>query len=160
MLALPLLIALLGGTAAPPPAASPCAAPERRQFDFWVGEWEVTRPDGKVAGHNRITPILGGCALREEWTGARGNQGTSINAWDAEKRVWRQAWVDESGTLLLLAGGIEGDRMVLQSGDGAERQRITWTPLPDGRVRQLWDATTDGGRTWKVQFDGMYRKTP
>ena len=158
MLALPLLIALLGAVTAEPPASSPCAAPERRQFDFWIGDWEVTRPDGKVAGHNRITPILGGCALREEWTGARGNQGTSLNAWDPEKHAWRQTWVDQSGTLLLLAGGIEGGRMVLQSGEGAERQRITWTPLPDGRVRQLWDSTTDGGRTWKVEFDGMYAK--
>jgi len=155
MLALPLLVALLG---APPQTASPCASPEHRQFDFWVGEWEVTRPDGKVAGHNRITPILGGCALREEWTGAGGNQGTSLNAWDPGAHAWRQTWVDQSGAVLLLAGGIDGGRMVMVSGDGPSRQRITWTPMPDGRVRQLWDASEDGGKTWKVAFDGTYRK--
>ena len=155
MLALPLVIALLGVAA---PAPSPCAAPERRQFDFWIGEWDVTRPDGKVAGQNRIAPILGGCALREEWTGAGGNRGTSLNAWDADARRWRQTWVDESGTVLLLVGGLDGGRMVLESDGGAARQRITWTPLPDGRVRQLWDSSADGGRTWKVEFDGMYAK--
>jgi hypothetical protein len=155
MLALPLLIALLADA---PQAASPCASPEHRQFDFWIGEWEVTLPDGRVAGHNRITPILGGCALREEWTGAKGNQGTSLNAWDADARRWRQTWVDQSGTVLLLAGAFEGGKMVLQSGDGASRQRITWTPMNDGRVRQLWDSSSDGGRTWKVEFDGTYKK--
>jgi hypothetical protein len=155
MLALPLLIVLLADA---PQAASPCASPEHRQFDFWIGEWEVTLPDGRVAGHNRITPILSGCALREEWTGAKGNQGTSLNAWDPDARRWRQTWVDQSGTVLLLAGAFEGGKMVLQSGDGASRQRITWTPMDNGRVRQLWDSSADGGRTWKVEFDGTYKK--
>jgi hypothetical protein len=154
MLAFVPLVLFLGADAAP----KPCASLEHRQFDFWIGEWEVTRPDGKVAGHNRITPILGGCALKEEWTGALGNQGTSLNAWDEEARRWRQTWVDQSGTVLLLSGGVEGGRMILQSADGPSRQRITWTPLPDGRVRQLWDSSSDGGKTWKVAFDGTYSK--
>ena len=38
-------------------------------------------------------------------------------------------------------------------------QRITWTPLPDGRVRQLWESSIDAGRTWAVAFDGFYAKT-
>jgi len=153
----PLVLLLFADADAAP---KPCASPEHRQFDFWIGEWEVTRPDGKVAGRNRITPILGGCALREEWAGAGGNQGTSLNAWDPEARRWRQTWVDQSGTVLLLAGGIDGSKMVMESGSGPARQRITWTPMADGRVRQLWDSSTDGGTTWKVEFDGTYTKKP
>ncbi len=45
------------------PRAASCPGPEYRQFDFWVGEWDVALPDGKPAGTNRIAPILGGCAL-------------------------------------------------------------------------------------------------
>jgi hypothetical protein len=157
MLALPLLIGLLGGA---PQTASPCASPEHRQFDFWIGEWEVTLPDGKVAGHNRITKILDGCALKEEWTGAKGNEGTSLNAWDPDARRWRQTWVDQGGTVLLLAGALEAGKMVLQGGGGSGLQRITWTPMPDGRVRQLWESSSDGGRAWKVEFDGNYAKKP
>ena len=58
------------------PAAAPkaCAAPEHRQFDFWIGEWEVTTPNGAPAGRNRIESILDGCALRESWTGAKGRR--------------------------------------------------------------------------------------
>jgi hypothetical protein len=153
-----------------PPAASttpaaprPCAAPEHRQFDFWIGDWSVTLPTGKAAGRNRITPILGGCALREEWAGASGTQGTSLNAWDAAARRWRQTWVDDSGTVLVLVGGLQGGKMVLQGelpGDAGRptKQRITWTPAADGAVRQQWESSADGGRTWKTEFDGTYRK--
>lgn len=157
MLVLPLVMSLIAGSG-PNPIPKPCASLEYRQFDFWIGEWEVTRPDGKLAGRNRISPILGGCALKEEWTGAGGNQGTSLNAYDTAARRWRQTWVDDGGAVLLLSGGVEGGRMILRAGDGASRQRITWTPLPDGRVRQLWESSADGGKTWNVQFDGMYAK--
>jgi hypothetical protein len=39
------------------PAARPCSAPAYRQFDFWLGDWKVRRPDGKIAGANRIMRI-------------------------------------------------------------------------------------------------------
>lgn len=38
------------------------------------------------------------------------------------------------------------------------RNRITWQALPDGRVRQLWETSTERGVTWKTAFDGFYRK--
>ncbi len=149
--------------AQPTPAAKPCADPAHRQFDFWLGDWDVTTPDGKAAGHNRITQILGGCALREEWTGKSGTHGTSLNMFDAGARRWRQTWVDDGGTVLLLTGEFEGGKMVLEgdspaAGGATVRQRITWTPQPGGKVRQLWDSSADGGKSWKVEFDGMYVK--
>jgi hypothetical protein len=61
-----------------------CSRAEYRQFDFWVGEWGVTTPNGQVAGTNRIRQIDGGCALREEWQGARGGTGTSLNIFDGK----------------------------------------------------------------------------
>jgi hypothetical protein len=176
MLAMPLLTGVLAMTvgdvdialASDPPGAStpapkPCATPEHRQFDFWLGDWDVTRPDGKTAGHNRISLILGGCALREEWTGAGGTTGTSLNMYDGGSRKWRQTWVDDGGTVLLLTGEFKDGKMVLEGeipagGGKTSRQRITWTPLASGRVRQLWDSSSDGGKTWKVEFDGTYAK--
>ena len=49
--------------------AKSCTKAEFRQFDFWLGDWEVTLPDGKVAGTNKIESILGGCVLQESWAG-------------------------------------------------------------------------------------------
>ena len=37
-----------------------------------------------------------------------------------------------------------------------EQQRITWTPAADRSVRQLWESSTDRGKTWTVLFDGRY----
>ncbi len=141
----------------------PCAAPQHRQFDFWVGEWDVVLPTGKAAGHNRITRLLAGCALREEWTGASGTRGTSLNAYDPASKRWRQTWVDDSGTVLVLEGRFQGGRMVLEGELPAEsgrlaKQRITWTPQSGGGLRQQWESSVDGGRTWKTEFDGTYRK--
>lgn len=145
-------------------SASKCGTEDHRAFDFWIGEWEVKTPDGKLAGHNRIESILGGCALREEWTGASGSQGTSLNIFDASRGVWHQSWVDNSGNLLALEGGLDGERLVLRGqvgkGDGATLHEIAWTPLENGRVRQHWRSSADGGTTWKDVFVGLYGRRP
>ncbi len=36
--------------------------------------------------------------------------------------------------------------------------QITWERHPDGRVRQLWQSSPDGGSSWTVVFDGTYAK--
>jgi hypothetical protein len=153
-------VAQESGGAQPPPA---CTAPEHRQFDFWIGDWDVSNPAGKPAGHNRIEPILGGCALRETWTGARGSRGTSYNAWDSQRRRWHQTWVDNGGLVLRLDGGFADGKMVLSgetrdSSGAAVLNRITWRETGPGAVRQLWEVSSDGGKTWGVAFDGRYRK--
>ena len=144
---------------------APCRGSEHRQFDFWLGRWEVFTPDGKKAGDNHIKAIDGGCALIERWQGRGGFSGTSLNSWDAGSRQWRQHWVDNQGGLLQLAGGREGPAMVLHGREpsatspGVEvRQRITWTPQPDGSVRQHWQRSDDAGVTWSTVFDGRYER--
>jgi hypothetical protein len=145
------------------PAPAPCEGPHR-EFDFWLGEWEVRQntPEGALAGHNRIERVAGGCGLVESWTGAKGTIGTSLNLYDAGAKRWQQTWVDSSGTLLRLEGGREGDAMVmtgeLPGPDGKPlRQRISWQALEDGSVRQHWQASPDG-KQWTTAFDGIYRR--
>jgi hypothetical protein len=143
-----------------PDAPGPCTTPEHRQFDFWLGKWEVHTADGKRAGANTIRLMLGGCVLQEHWRGARGHQGTSYNIYDASRRRWHQTWVDDQGLLLELDGAYADGRMVL-SGETVDsagrtmRQRITWERMEGGKVRQRWDASSDGVK-WESQFDGIY----
>ncbi|HUP01541.1 MAG TPA: hypothetical protein VM737_08490 [Gemmatimonadota bacterium] len=141
-------------------APAPCTSPEHRGFDFWLGEWEVYRPDGEQAGTNRLTSIYGACAIREEWQGAGTHAGTSLNFYDAATGRWHQTWVDNGGQPLRLTGGLdEGGAMVLSSPAGeSPLHRITWTPQEDGSVRQFWEVSKDGGGTWSVAFDGRYVK--
>lgn len=151
-------------TAAPPSPAPACSAPEHRQFDFWVGEWEVRDAQGQLAGTNTITRILGGCALHEAWRGNGGMSGSSLNAFDAGRRQWHQTWVDDQGGLLVLDGGYADGKMVMSSGQVPSRRepgvlithRITWERLGEGKLRQLWEASRDGGKSWNTVFDGTY----
>jgi hypothetical protein len=147
-----------------PPAA--CTSPEYRQFDFWVGEWTVTNARGQFAGENRVTLIQNGCAIQESWTGADGGSGTSFNGYFDGDRKWHQTWLDSRGGRLDLAGGLVGGKMILRGevpvrGEPGNRvlHQITWEKRPEGRVRQIWQSSSDGGSSWTVVFDGAYAKT-
>ena len=138
-----------------------CAGPEYRQFDFWVGEWDVT-VSGKPAGTNRITSEEDGCLIHEHWAGQGGGTGQSLNFYDRADRQWHQVWVDSGGNALHLSGTREGNQLRLTGmapgPDGKPaRQRLTFTANADGSVRQLWESSADGG-TWTVVFDGLYRR--
>jgi hypothetical protein len=163
------LALLFGGigmsNAAAPPAPMRCTAPEHRQFDFWLGEWQVYGgSDGAThLGDNRIERSDNGCWLVEHWHGASGIHGTSTNAWDAQYRVWRQFWVGADGVVLRLEGGLQDGAMVMTGQlpnprGGTQVQRITWTPRADGSVDQQWDTSDDGGATWATSFRGHYRR--
>jgi hypothetical protein len=141
-----------------------CNAAAYRAFDFWLGDWNVSAPDGHLVGHNRVVKDYNGCVLQENWTGVKGGTGSSFNIYDAPRKVWHQTWVDSMGSLLTLEGGVKDGRMVLSGEqlqpDGKKSlNRITWTPQKDGSVRQLWESSSDGGKTWKTVFDGIYRKS-
>jgi len=140
---------------------SPCADEAHRQFDFWVGTWEVTNAQGDVVGTNEITSILRGCALLEEWQSAGPYSGKSLNIYDAANDKWHQTWVDNGGLLLELDGKLVDGRMVMEGRrpgpDGSDvLHRITWEPLEGGDVRQTWDTTADEAQTWTTLFDGRY----
>jgi hypothetical protein len=147
-------------------AAKPPACTERqfRAFDFWIGDWEVSS-NGELAGVNTITSILGGCALQENWQGAGPGavNGSSFNIYDRATDQWHQTWVDDSGTLLELNGGIRAGAMVLTGarpatdGKGMTTHRISWTRIGDGTVRQLWEASKDE-KSWTILFDGLYTR--
>lgn len=148
----------LGQTA----AGAPCDGSAYREFDFWLGEWKVSTPGGKLAGVNRIEREYGGCVLHERYDTGRGYSGESLNVYDASRKVWHQTWVDSSGTLLLLEGGLRGGSMLLEGqtvGTDARptRHRITWTPNADGSVRQFWESTDATGQ-WTTAFDGLYTR--
>ena len=138
-----------------------CTAAEHRQFDFWLGAWEVTEK-GKSAGTNRIESDLNGCVLIEHWTSASDGRGTSLNFYDRDTKAWYQTWVDGSGGALCLKGGVMDGRMRMQTQPAAGAtavERITWSQEPDGSVRQLWESSRDGGTTWTTAFDGRYVKS-
>ena len=155
---------LLAQTPTPPPAPPP-PPPVNHDFDFWLGEWNVTTPDGKAAGTSRIESVSNGHGLLENWTGdpaTGGGNGKSLNCYNVAKKQWQQLWVGSRGGVLELAGGLVEGKMTLSGSHlvrGQTRwERITWTPNADGTVRQFWEQSHDGGKTWREVFDGLYQK--
>lgn len=163
---LPVLALILTQFAAAPLAAQQateaCRAEEHRQFDFWLGEWRVYTPDGKEAGTNRITRVANGCAVLEEWRSAAGPPGVSINFYDARSRTWNQHWVGGGGMILHLVGALSDGAMVMTGERATPAVRITdrirWERQPDGGVKQTWETSSDGGRTWTTAFVGRYAR--
>lgn len=158
-----LLGAPLAATAASRPQPA-CAAAPFRQFDFWVGDWDVfdTRT-GEPAGHSLVERLYDGCAIRENWS-EPGYTGGSLNHYSAADGLWRQTWTDSQGAWREFVGGMDGGRMVLvwrvpspRGKAGDRRVRMTFTPNPDGSVRQYSDTSTDAGRTWRFRYDYTYR---
>lgn len=149
-------------TPAPQPAPNPCVAPAFRQFDFWVGKWVVKDEKGNEIGRSEITKVANGCGVLENWTGRDGIPGTSINYFDKKSGKWNQHWVGGGGEVLHLSGTLEKQTMSLagerDTPKGRIHDRINWTLLPDGRVQQEWNTSTDGGQTWKKSFDGFYSR--
>ena len=143
--------------------AQPCEEGGYRDFDFWLGHWDVTDQSGTPQGANRITREESGCVLVEKWTSVQGGSGMSMNYYDAGTNTWWQHWVS-SGLLIDIEGGVKDGAMHLlgtayyMTNGNRNPFRGTWTPLPDGRVRQFFEQSTDGGETWNVWFDGYYAK--
>ena len=149
--------------------AAPCSAPEARQFDFWLGDWDAAwvSNDGKPArGTNRVEKILDGCVVAEAFDEADPDQplhGRSYSVWDAKAKLWRQTWVDNSGGYLDFAGGLEGDRMILRRNatlaDGRRtQQRMIFYSIAGDRFDWDWERSTDGGRSWELTWRIRYTR--
>lgn len=146
-----------------PPATRPkCDSAQYRQFDFWVGDWEVTT-QGQRAGTNLITREEDGCLIHEHWVGAKGGSGQSLNFYNREDGGWHQVWVSNSGGVLNLTGGYADGTLTFRGeskqADGTRLlHRLSFHANSDRSVRQFWEVSSDGGATWTSSFDGLYRK--
>lgn len=144
-------------------AVNPCkASPEFRQFDFWIGEWEVKAPQGQTAGTSSVQLILGQCIILENWTGASGVSGKSFNIFDRTDKKWHQTWVDDKGTFTHYIGEFKDGKMAVVADTTIAGKKtlakMTFTKLPNGDVRQHGENSTDEGKTWTTSFDLTYSK--
>jgi hypothetical protein len=148
--------------------ARPCMyEPRYKDFDFWLGTWDV-RPNGQPSAppsRNVITKILDGCVVLESYSAAT-PIGQSYNIYDRTRGKWIQKWVDNSGGLHEYAGELRDGNMVYEGDTPAPRPstnrirvRLTFFNRPDGSVRQFSERTTDNGATWQVNYDLIYTRS-
>ncbi len=159
-----IFVALVVFTGLQPLMAQKCAAPECRQFDFWIGEWELSWTDKEgnpVTGKNTIKAILDSCVIQEEFIGPS-FRGISVSVYNIRKSIWQQTWVDNNGGYLDFTGKFTGDNMVLsRTADlptGKRLQRMTWYNITTDRLDWDWEISDDNGMTWNLAWRIHYRR--
>src|SRR5918993_4836742 len=177
-LASAMLLLALQAAAAPvaaPPNPFDCSAPEHRQFDFWVGEWDVvpngppvppaTPPSGSPAS-NVIHKSHNGCVLVENWDDRQGGTGQSFNLYDRVRKQWHQTWVDSTGGLHEYWGELRDGNMMFigevplppaSRFAGRRTIRLTFFPLGPDKVRQFSESLGSDG-TWSINYDLIYTR--
>jgi tetratricopeptide (TPR) repeat protein len=143
----------------------PCESmPAAQEFDFWLGRWEVRMPNGTLIGHDTIDKRDGGCAIHEEWAGSGGSSGTSMLFYLPSREQWRQVWVGSGATLIDMTGGmIDGEMRMEGTIEYADQNLVlafrgTWTTAADGRVRQRMEEFDLANQSWRLWFDGIFRR--
>jgi hypothetical protein len=161
--------------AAPSPPSSACAAPEFRQFDFWLGDWDLVIRARKAAdkdewvvahGTQHVESLLGGCAISESFTGDGPGSpwaGKSYSVWQAKLGKWRQTWVDDQGSYLAFTGGLKAGTMTLygepfEANGKQVTMRMAFRDVTPGAMRWEWERSLDGGTTWQVALIIEYRR--
>lgn len=136
------------------------------QLDFLLGHWEVRDKQGNKLGENKIEKTLDGCALSESWSGANNHTGRSYTVYDGRRKVWHQTWVDNSGFLMVMEGGLYNSQILLRSQlqydlQNREQHRVTWRANNLGKAQQLqrsWEISRDSGNTWQLATLLFYSK--
>jgi len=142
---------------------APCSQDSSfRQFDFWIGEWEVKGHDGTVYGKNRIESILDGCVIMENWTGTGVSKGKSFNFYDRHNNQWIQRWVDNAGGNLDLYGEVKAGKAVFRGTSTSSNGKTVHNVLTikkgaKNEVFQIWEQSQDS-ISWQKVFDAVYHK--
>jgi hypothetical protein len=155
------------GQATPP---KPCSTPEFRQFDFWVGDWDLSWP-GKASqpeqhGSNRVVSEFDGCVIHENFSSPAVNPpylGTSVSVFTPQLQKWQQTWVDNQGGYLDFTGEFKDGEMILSReavGPAGKKflQRMVFRNIKQDSFDWSWESSTDGGATWKVQWPIHYQR--
>lgn len=134
-----------------PPAA--CVSAQDRHFDFWLGNWNFSAP-GSLPGTDDVTLEAGRCLVAESFQDSR-TRGRSISLYSRLDGRWHQTYVDTRGGRIIMAGGLEGRRMVLYVNAA---DRFVWEALDERTVRYAGERSVDGGASWTVSFDSRYTR--
>lgn len=139
-------------------------------YDFWLGGWEVTWQEaggGTGRGTNFIEKTLDGKVIQENFRVNEGQmsgfKGTSISVFNPTNQVWKQAWADNQGGYFDFTGKIDGTNRIFQTEpreigkDTLLTQRMVFYDITEDSLKWDWESSTDGGKTWDLNWRITYR---
>jgi tetratricopeptide (TPR) repeat protein len=112
----------------------PCSRePRNRDFDFWIGDWNVYRTGTQLlSGYSHVEAIAGGCAVLENYTSTQAYSGKSFNYYDTVSGKWMQDWIG--------------------SGGPADRQHFDQGEFKDGMMHFIYNTTGPNGEKTRGNF--------
>jgi hypothetical protein len=141
----------------------PCTAPEASQFDFWIGSWIATWAD-TIHGTNTIEKKFGNCTVHENFFDPNSNfHGESWSVYNPSSKQWNQTWIDDKGGYIALSGAMEEGKMILKTGErqtpkGKQQMRMVYYNIQPNSFDWSWEASSDGGFTWKPSWQIHYER--
>lgn len=146
--------------------AAPCEDALFKQFDFWLGDWDVvSTADGLSVGTSHISKEMAGCVVWENWKSAGSPYfGKSYNTYNVNLHRWEQYWVDSGAGTIFFHGNRAGEVMDYWADDVPQpngemlRRHLQFFNLGPDKVRQFSQGSRDGGKTWTVEYDLTYNR--
>jgi hypothetical protein len=126
-----------------------------RQFDFWLGEWDLAWGDGEH-GTNSIYLDFDDRVIVESFDGRPSIelQGMSVSTYDEQSGCWRQTWVDSNGTYLAFRGEYRNGCMDMRARREVEGRpalmRMLWSDIRHDSLTWQWQRSFDRGGSWET----------
>jgi hypothetical protein len=137
--------------------------PANRELDFWLGHWAVTYPGATPTATSTVSLDLDKCLIVENWNGDKGQRGKNMLAYSADDKAWHGIFADNEGRVHVFEGKVTSGlaefhgSSVGPNGEAVLNRIKVIRETPD-KVEQLWEQSTDNGRTWKTVFQGEYSR--
>lgn len=151
-----------------------CDSPEAREFDFWIGNWnirqKILRQDGswlELYAKTSVSPALDGCILIEHWEGnvqffwegmqsVEAMKGLSVRSYDPNTGKWFIYWMDSrtphfgtpyTGNFREGTGEFFSE---WETPQGQRMGRITFSDMTPDSVHWELAISSDEGQTWST----------
>ena len=142
------------------PAACGASSPTR-QLDYWLGDWSVSS-GGAADSTSRVDLELDGCLVVEHWDDGKGHSGQNLFAYSTGDQGWRGLFADNKGRVHVFVNGHVSDERAEFLGPSrgpngeAVLNRIRLLRNNPHQLEQVWEKSTDDGKTWSTQFKLQY----
>lgn len=144
--------------------SKPCSAnSESRQLDYWLGDWQLTRPAAE-SNTSKASLSLGNCLLVENWDNGIGHVGENIFAYTPDDKSWHGMFADNQGLVHVFVDGkvASGAAEFYGPNRGPDGKtvlnRVKLVRLTPNRVEHSREKSTDHGATRTTIFRGEYSR--
>jgi hypothetical protein len=134
-----------------------------RQFNFWLGEWDLTWQDGG-RGTNSIRAILDGNVIFESFDASPTDtfKGMSFSVFNLALGKWQQTWVDNRGNYLDFVGTYLDGKMTLERvvtlAEKTIKQRMVFYNITDTSLDWIWERSEGQGAAWEPLWQIHYQR--